>query len=111
MDAAVDHVIAMKYGPGGTYDPAVLELGYADKGAASKYLAHAERYDDRAVAYVKEICNYIFDTYGRFPAHVDAWHVPGTWLQVSHPELEYYAQTVPPAFFERQRAHASMWSE
>lgn len=111
MDAAVDQVIAMKYGPGGTYDPALLGLGYADPGAASKFLSHGARYDDRAVAYVKEICNYIFDTYGRFPAHVDAWHVPGTWLQVSHPELEYYEKTVPPAFFERQRAHASMWGE
>jgi hypothetical protein len=111
MNAAVDRVIEMKYGAGGAYDPALLGRGYADKGMAARFLSHAERYDDRAIAYVKEVCNYIYDTYGRFPAHVDAWYVPGSWLQVGHPELEYYEGTVPPGLFTRQKAHATMWGE
>ena len=28
----------------------------------------------QVVEYTKEICNYIWDTYGRFPAHVNAFH-------------------------------------
>jgi hypothetical protein len=28
-----------------------------------------------------DICNYIYETHGRFPAHVDAIYVPGVWLQ------------------------------
>lgn len=37
-----------------------------------------------AVEYAKEICNYIYDIYGRFPAHSNAFHLPGVWLQFSH---------------------------
>ena len=30
------------------------------------------------------------ETYGRFPAHTDAFYLPGTWVQFSHLEIEYY---------------------
>ena len=33
---------------------------------------------------VRDICTYIYETHGRFPAHCDAIHVPGVWLQVHH---------------------------
>lgn len=111
MDAAVDAVLEAKYGPGGAYDPSLLARGYADPKSAGTFVEQGARYDAKAVAYVKETCNYIFDTYGRFPAHVDAFYAPGTWLQVSHPELEYYERTVPPAMIARQQAHAKMWGE
>ena len=111
MDDAIDAVLASKYGVGGAYDPALLSKGYADAKAATTYVALAERYDARAVAYVKEVCNYIYDTYGRFPAHVDAFHVPGSWVQICHPEVEYYERTVPPEMFARQMAHAGEWGE
>jgi len=111
MNTAVDKVLAMKFGAQGAYRDASLAMGLRNPGDAQPFLAHAARYDDRAVAYVKEICNYIWDTYGRFPAHVDAWFVPGSWLQVAHPELEYYERTVPAAMFERQARHAAMWGE
>ncbi|MEO7457746.1 MAG: hypothetical protein ABIY52_16080 [Gemmatimonadaceae bacterium] len=111
MDAAVDAVLEAKFGPGGAYDPSLLQKGYASPSMASQFVREGQRYDDRAVAYVKDVCNYIYDTYGRFPAHVDAFYVPGTWLQVSHPELEYYERTVPAEMFARQHAHAAMWGE
>ena len=28
-----------------------------------------------------DICNYVYEAHGRFPAHVDAIYVPGVWLQ------------------------------
>ena len=111
MDEAVDNVLGMKYDGGGAYDPALLGRGYADPSTAHEFLKQGARYDDRAIAYVKEICNYIWDTYGRFPAHVDAFHVPGTWLQVGHAELEYYDRTVPPDTIARQHEHATLWGE
>jgi hypothetical protein len=111
MDEAVDNVLEAKFGKGGAYDAALLARGYADSKSAAEYLKRADRYDERAVAYVKEICNYIYNTYGRFPAHVDAFYVPGTWLQVSHPELEYYERTVPPEMIARQKEHARIWQE
>ena len=111
MDEAVDRVLDLKFAPGGAYDPALLGRGYADPSMASTFLAQGARYDDRAIAYVKETCRYIYDTYGRFPAHVDAFHVPGSWLQVGHAELEYYARTAPAEAMTQQRAHARIWDE
>jgi hypothetical protein len=110
MDAAVDAVLEMKYGARGAYDPSLLGHGYKNPATAATYLQNGARYDERAVAYVKETCNYIYDTYGRFPAHVDAWNVPGTWLQVCNPELEYYERTVPPEMIERQAMHDRIWA-
>ena len=37
------------------------------------------------------------ETYGRFPAHTDAFHLPGIWVQFSHLEIEYYEQFANPA--------------
>lgn len=111
MDAAVDKVIEMKYGAQGAYDPALLGLGYRHPDDANTFIAHGQRYDEKAIAYVKETVNYIYDTYGRFPAHVDAIYAPGSWLQVCHPELEYYEKTVPAALIARQLEHAAIWGE
>ena len=36
------------------------------------------------------------DTYGRFPAHSDAFHMPGIWVQFSHLEIEYYERFAAP---------------
>ena len=69
----------------------------------------AKQYGAEQVQYTKDICNYIYDTYGRFPAHVDAWYTPGMWLQFSHLELEYYERYVDPALYTRQAAHDAVW--
>ena len=111
MSAAVDQVLAEKYDAMGAYDPTLLARGYRNAADAATFIAQGTRYDDRAIAYVKETVTYIYDKYGRFPAHVDAFYAPGTWLQVCHPELEYYEKTVPAALFAQQLAHARMWGE
>ena len=80
------------YGPAGTYgDNSVFDRSYqkSDYGDAFLKMA-AKRPSKEAVDYAKEICNYIYDTYGRFPAHTNAFHLPGVWLQFSHLEMEFY---------------------
>jgi hypothetical protein len=112
MADAVDQLLAEKYGSGGLYgDLNVFKRPYLSETMAQDYLQNASHYSDKAVAYAKEICGYIFDTYGRFPAHCDAFHVPGIWLQFSHLELEYYEKYYNPDQFARQSQHASMWGE
>ena len=54
--------------------------------------------------YVKDACNYLYETYGRFPAHVDAFYSPGMWLQFSHLEMEYYDRFFDPSQYTRQAA-------
>ena len=112
MDAAVEQVLEEKYGPGGVYgDEEVFSRSYQSKKYADEFLQSASHYSSQAVQYTKDICNYIYQTYGRFPAHVDAFHVPGIWLQFSHLELEYYQKYFDPGLYQRQANHQQMWGE
>jgi hypothetical protein len=116
MDEAVDAVLEAKYGDGGAYssggayaDPDVFATRYRDRGTAEAYLRDQVPHPPEAVAYTKEICNYIYDTYGRFPAHTDAMYVPGIWAQFQHLELPYYEKYADPDHFRRQRENAAIW--
>jgi len=110
MDDAIDQVIAAKYGPTGSYgDEAVFNRPYRDPQSGREYLRQATHFSDRSIAYTKEICAYLYETYGRFPAHVDAFHTPGMWVQFSHLEMEYYERFFDPRQFTRQSQHDSLW--
>lgn len=111
MDDAVDRVVERKYGQqGGSYgDPGVFARSYASPGQAEAFTSKASRFSPDAIAYVKDICNYLVDTYGRFPAHVDSFYTPGVWLQFSHLELEYYEKFFDPGLFTKQSSHDGVW--
>ncbi|RCJ32024.1 hypothetical protein A6770_19465 [Nostoc minutum NIES-26] len=112
MDEAVDRVIEEKYGSQGAYgDKEVFSRSYQAKSNAEAFLRNAEPHSKETIQYTKDICNYIYDTYGRFPAHIDAFFVPGIWLQFSHLELEYYQKYYDPALFSRQAKHAELWGD
>lgn len=113
MDAAVDQVIEEKYGPQGTYgDAEIFDRAYGKAEYGDAFLKMANRRPTpQAVEYAKEICNYMYDTYGRFPAHANAFHVPGVWLQFSHLELEYYEKYFDPKLYQRQAMHRELWGE
>jgi hypothetical protein len=66
-------------------------------------------YDPKVVECTKDICNYIYRTHGRFPAHVDAMYVPGVWLQAHHLDLEYYDQLYRDGYSETQARHQERW--
>jgi hypothetical protein len=81
MDTAVDQLLEEKFGPGGTYaDPEVFAQAYKNRGSAEAYLRLAQPHPREAVEYTKEICTYLYETYGRFPAHTDAFYLPGIWV-------------------------------
>ena len=50
-------------------------------------------------------------TYGRFPAHSNAFHLPGVWLQFSHLELEFYDKYFEADLYHRQAKHHEMWGD
>ena len=62
-----------------------------------------------AIEYAKEICRYLVETYGRFPAHTDPFHLPGIWVQCSHLEIEYYEQYANPRHVRRQAEGREIW--
>ena len=110
MNEAVDRVLDEKFGNQGTYrDVAQFARAYRSVADAEAYLQRAQQYSAKTVEYMKVLCNYIYDTYGRFPAHVDAFHLPGVWMQFSHLELEYYEKYFDPALYSRQAEHERLW--
>jgi hypothetical protein len=111
MDEAVDRVIEAKYsrGGGGYGDADIFSSVYRQKKDGDAYLRSATKFSPMAIEYVKEVCNYIQDTYGRFPAHVDAFYTPGMWLQFHHLELEYYDRYFKPEQYARQAEHDALW--
>ena len=64
-------------------------------------MRNAEHHPPEAIEYTKEICRYLVETYGRFPAHTDAFHLPGIWVQFSHLEIEYYERFGNPGHARR----------
>ena len=111
-DQAVDTFIEEKYGPQGTYgDAANFAAPYRDAAFATEYLKHEAPFSANAIEYTKEVCRYQYEKYGRFPAFVDAFYVPGIWLQLSHLEIEYYDKFYKASQYRRQAAHAATWGE
>jgi hypothetical protein len=110
MSDAVDIVIQEKYGPGGVFvDNEVFSYPYRNRSNAEAYLRLQNRHSPEAIEYVKEICTYIYETYGRFPAHINAFHTPGFWIQCHHLELEYYERYFDPFLYRNQASHFSQW--
>jgi len=110
MDAAVDAVLEEKFGPGGAYaDAEVFAQAYKEKAHAEAYMRAAKPPSPEAIAYTKEICRYVVEHYGRFPAHTDAFFLPGIWVQLSHLEIEYYEKFASPEHARRQAEGREIW--
>jgi hypothetical protein len=110
MDDAVDKVLEAKFGPKGAYgDLSIFSRPYRNREDAEAYVREGDRFSSKTIQYAKEICTYIYDTYGRFPAHVDAFYTPGMWVQFSHLELEYYQRFFDERQYIRQLHHDSLW--
>jgi hypothetical protein len=109
MADAVDAVVAAKFGPDGIYsDKGVFERIYKGEFGA-RYLAEASNYAADVIACTRDICTYIYETHGRFPAHCDTIHVPGVWLQVHHVEKEYYDAFFRHGLTEEHEQHDTRW--
>jgi hypothetical protein len=109
MRAAVEEVMAGKFGPNGVYkDSAVFAQIYKDRYGAA-FLAEAGDYSSDVIDCATDICTYIYETHGRFPAHVDAIYVPGAWLQVHHVDIEYYDKYFRNGLTDAHRQHDALW--
>jgi hypothetical protein len=106
MDAAVEAVVAVKWGQGGLFT--------RDGGPA---LFHQPRLleedipvaQDEVVQMTKDLCTYIYATYGRFPAQLDAMNMC-MWLQAHHLETDYYDRFMQPgAYHEAIARHMQVW--
>jgi hypothetical protein len=109
MPAAVDALLRRKYGPTGIYrDQATFDQIF-QPGLGARFLEEVPHYTPDTIACCKDICSYIYDTYGRFPAHVDAMYVPGVWVQAHHLDLEYYDQWFRQGYTDTHAHHEARW--
>ena len=109
MAEAVDAVVATKFGPNGIYsDTTTFDKIY--KGTYGEtYLKDASVYSQDVIACTRDICTYIYETHGRFPAHVDTIYAPGIWLQVHHVEQDYYDTFFQHGLTQVHRDHDHAW--
>lgn len=109
MSEAVDALLNLKYGKSGLYtDPKYFDQVFKPN-LASEYLSQVPHFSADVVACCKDICNYIYDTYGRFPAHVDAMYVPGVQVQAHHLDLAYYDKLYTQGYSSTQAQHQANW--
>jgi hypothetical protein len=96
MDAAVDAVLVRISGSkaGGATAPGPQEPSpYLMPDSATQ--EEAVQSSAEGIACTKAICNYIYETYGRFPGTVDAMHL--MWfMQAHHLGLDFYAKFFKP---------------
>jgi hypothetical protein len=109
MNEAVDTVVADKFGPQGLYQDRNLFGQIYKDDFADRYLSEAREYNEDVIECARAVCNYIYDTHGRFPAHCEAIHLPGIWLQAHHVEVPYYERYFQNGLSETQRHHQELW--
>ncbi|HME41169.1 MAG TPA: hypothetical protein VKG63_19595 [Steroidobacteraceae bacterium] len=109
MADAVQAIIDSKYKAGGTYsdDAYFRRIFQGDRGG--QYIREVPHYTDDVIACAKDICTYIYDRHGRFPAHCDAIYAPGVWLQAHHLDLKYYDTLFNSGYTETQQEHQRRW--
>jgi len=109
MADAVRTVVEDKFGPKGIYsDESLFQRIYKGEFGA-QYLKDASNYSADVIACTTDICEYIYKTHGRFPAHCEAIHVPGVWLQAHHIEEEYYERFFRNGMTDAHRNHGQTW--
>ncbi|MEW1636849.1 hypothetical protein AB0469_22570 [Streptomyces sp. NPDC093801] len=109
MGDAVDAVVAGKFGPKGIYADEGLFARIYRGDFGSRYLHQASDYSADVIACTRDICTYIHETHGRFPAHCDTIHVPGVWLQAHHVENGYYERYFRHGLTDTHRTHDQDW--
>jgi hypothetical protein len=109
MDAAIDAILEKKVGPQGLYqDPRYFTRTLRPE-LTAEYLAQQPRYRDETIDCVRAICKYIYERYGRFPAHCNAMETPGLGFQAHHPELDYYKRYFQGRVTGAERDHQRLW--
>jgi hypothetical protein len=90
MDAAVDAVVDIRWGKKGLFTDPSRPIPWTTRAPIDQM----PRPSDEAIAATKTMCNYIWETYGRFPATIDPMLMT-VWYQAQHLDLDFYATYYP----------------
>lgn len=102
MDAAVDAFVEMKWARW-------QELKYLPYRNARSIKDAVPPPEEKEIQIVKDIVNYIYDTYGRFPAVMDPMYARFAF-QAHHLDLSFYDRFYPTgAYSDLQAEHMKLW--
>ena len=105
MAAAVEIVCERKFGPGGPFNPATP--GPFKDTAAVRGAAQVHNAEFRECVTLQ--AQYVYDTFGRFPATQPAMYVL-VYLQAQHIDLDFYDEKFKPgAYLETHARHMDLW--
>jgi hypothetical protein len=107
MDAAVDAALASYSRAGAPAQPTALPYVMSPQEHRSRTL----EISDEGIACTKAICNYVYETYGRFPGNLDAMHL--MWfMQAHHIDTDFYDTFFRKgAYGPTHAAHVRTWHE
>ena len=108
MNDAVDAFIEKKFGSNGMYTPNYKGLVPFSKNWKKVQPGYPVP-SKKVIQITKDYCNYVFDTYGRFPATFDTIVMP-EWLQVHHLEQEFYNEYgLDKLLNDTHKKHMQLW--
>jgi hypothetical protein len=105
MRAAVEALCQRKFGPGGPFHPDTPGPWKDSRKVRSAARVHDERFEE-CVAFQAQ---YLYDTFGKFPATVPAMFLI-MYLQAHHLDLDFYDEFYEPgAYLKTHAAHMERW--
>lgn len=106
MDAAVDYVVSLRFGPSGIFSAPERQLVPWTSADIARAVPPPS---EEAIECTKTLCRYIWDTYGRFPATIDPFLMT-VWYQSCHLDVEFYDRYYPKEALPRHvRTHMRRW--
>ncbi|MCX5725278.1 MAG: hypothetical protein NTX84_12360 [Nitrospirae bacterium] len=104
IEEAVLNLVESKFGAGGIYTSPASRPWITQDGRS-----HIASYDPRAIDAVIHFCNYVYKTYGRFPAHADAFKTVIAF-QAHHLDVSFYDKFYPnESVPQTHRDHLAAW--
>jgi hypothetical protein len=105
MRAAVKKFADLKFGPHGAFDPE-RPGPYRE---SPRVKARVERYSPEFIELMGEVAQYIYDTFGRFPATLPSFYMRA-YAQAQHCELEFYDRFFEGDFYlDTHVNHMAKW--
>jgi hypothetical protein len=105
MGAAVEAFAARKFGTGGPYNPETPGAWSDSPGVRGSAQVHDEHFK----ACVTTQAQYLYDTFGKFPATVPSLMILN-YVQAHHLDLEFYDRLFKPGAYLRTHAeHMERW--
>jgi hypothetical protein len=108
MEAAVREFVERKFGPQGVFRGGVSASSWREPAEKTAGIpAPSEAAIEATVAY----CEYVYDRYGRFPAHSAPFRTV-LGHQATHVDVDFYDRFYhPDALSETQRQHTDRWHD